>query len=252
MAQLSSRDLRAAVDTLRVIAEACAQTPGFARQGVTGMAQLLGADLTTLSICDLESGHRTVVSDHPALTSSDACAVFDHHFHTHPLVRAHGRNPAAATLCIDDLLPAPAFRRTPLFNEYYRVLGIDQVMAVPLQVGPRLLVSFVLNRSRIPFGRRDRDLAELVRPALASLYRLASSRAGTRAPPAAPPRVPLTAREREVLGWVAAGKTNRDVATILGASPRTVEKHLERAFEKLGVETRTAAIVRAGIVQRPL
>lgn len=51
----------------------------------------------------------------------------------------------------------------------------------------------------------------------------------------------LTPRETEVLSWVAKGKTNRDVGEILGMSPRTVNKHLERVFEKLGVETRAAA-----------
>lgn len=51
----------------------------------------------------------------------------------------------------------------------------------------------------------------------------------------------LTAREAEVLYWVAKGKTNRDIGDILGASPATVKKHLERVYEKLGVETRTAA-----------
>jgi len=51
----------------------------------------------------------------------------------------------------------------------------------------------------------------------------------------------LTARESEVLLWVARGKTNRDIADILGMSPRTVNKHLEHIFEKLGVETRAAA-----------
>jgi CheY-like chemotaxis protein/DNA-binding CsgD family transcriptional regulator len=51
----------------------------------------------------------------------------------------------------------------------------------------------------------------------------------------------LTARESEVLYWVIQGKTNRDIGDILGTSPRTVHKHLEHVFEKLGVETRTAA-----------
>ena len=57
----------------------------------------------------------------------------------------------------------------------------------------------------------------------------------------------LTAREHEVLEWVRAGKTNRDIAVILGASPRTIEKHLERIFVKLGVETRTAAAMRVSL-----
>jgi CheY-like chemotaxis protein/DNA-binding CsgD family transcriptional regulator len=51
----------------------------------------------------------------------------------------------------------------------------------------------------------------------------------------------LTAREAEVLYWVVKGKINRDIGDILGASPATVKKHLERVYAKLGVETRTAA-----------
>jgi DNA-binding CsgD family transcriptional regulator len=44
-----------------------------------------------------------------------------------------------------------------------------------------------------------------------------------------------------VLYWVVKGKINRDIADILGSSPMTVKKHMERIFAKLGVETRTAA-----------
>ena len=51
----------------------------------------------------------------------------------------------------------------------------------------------------------------------------------------------LTPREAEVLYWVVKGKINRDIGDILGSSPMTVKKHLERVFAKLGVETRTAA-----------
>ncbi|MDB5549455.1 MAG: DNA-binding response regulator [Tardiphaga sp.] len=51
----------------------------------------------------------------------------------------------------------------------------------------------------------------------------------------------LTTRESEVLSWLSKGKTNRDIAQILGLSPRTVDKHLEQVYAKLGVENRTAA-----------
>jgi CheY-like chemotaxis protein/DNA-binding CsgD family transcriptional regulator len=51
----------------------------------------------------------------------------------------------------------------------------------------------------------------------------------------------LTPKEAEVLYWVVKGKTNKDIGEILGSSPMTVKKHLERIFVKLGVETRTAA-----------
>ena len=51
----------------------------------------------------------------------------------------------------------------------------------------------------------------------------------------------LTTREGEVLSWLSKGKSNRDIAQILGLSPRTVDKHLEQIYAKLGVENRTAA-----------
>lgn len=54
-------------------------------------------------------------------------------------------------------------------------------------------------------------------------------------------RFGLTSRESEVLLWVSYGKPNRAISEILGISPRTVNKHLQQIFEKLGVETRSAA-----------
>jgi DNA-binding CsgD family transcriptional regulator len=54
----------------------------------------------------------------------------------------------------------------------------------------------------------------------------------------------LSLREREVLDWLAGGKTDRDIADILGISHRTVHKHLQRIYEKLGVENRTSAVMR--------
>jgi len=55
----------------------------------------------------------------------------------------------------------------------------------------------------------------------------------------------LTPREAEVLLWVSQGKSNGDVATILGMSEKTVKQHMGVVFGKLGVESRTAATVRA-------
>jgi DNA-binding response OmpR family regulator/DNA-binding CsgD family transcriptional regulator len=60
----------------------------------------------------------------------------------------------------------------------------------------------------------------------------------------------LTNREGEVLSWLSKGKTNRDIAQILGLSPRTVDKHLEQIYAKLGVENRTAAAAIAANTSR--
>lgn len=58
-------------------------------------------------------------------------------------------------------------------------------------------------------------------------------------------RISLTPREKEVMDWILEGKTNVDISGILSISARTVEKHCERIFQKLGVENRYAAIVYA-------
>lgn len=58
----------------------------------------------------------------------------------------------------------------------------------------------------------------------------------------------LTHREADVLLWIGRGKSNAEIGVILCISPRTVKKHLEHVFRKLGVKTRLAAAVRAGQV----
>jgi DNA-binding NarL/FixJ family response regulator len=72
------------------------------------------------------------------------------------------------------------------------------------------------------------------------LLRLAKD-SGAEAPAEFSSELGLTTREGEVLSWLSKGKTNRDIAQILGLSPRTVDKHLEQIYAKLGVENRTAA-----------
>jgi DNA-binding CsgD family transcriptional regulator len=253
---LRAADLRAALDCLGAIIEATAADRSFARQGVASLGRLVASDLTTLSICDLETGHRSVVSDVPGAISKRDVETFDRYFHEHPLVRSHGHNPAAVTRRISDLVADADFRRTPLYNDYYRSIRIDRAMAVPIHVHRHVLVSFVLNRSGREFSARDLECLEAIRPHLGHLYRLTRAAEGPGAAWGVPSPDPgvavdprLTAREHEVLDWLSGGKTDRDIADILGISPRTVHKHLQRIYEKLGVETRTAAVMRACGVQ---
>ena len=251
---MTNTDLRGALDALRAIGENCRNGNEFARRGVECLPRLVRSELTTLSVCNLDNGHRSVVSDQAGAISPREIEAFDRYFFAHPLVCEHGRNPCAVTKRISDLVPELEFPRTPLYGDYYRSIRIDHVMAVPIHVDRRFLVSFVLNRSRRNFSDRDRACLELIRPHLGNLYRLGVESRRADAAPAAqenaadsvvhPAARPLTARECDVLHWLAAGKTDRDIGAILGISPRTVQKHLQRIYEKLGVETRTAAVMR--------
>lgn len=241
MSTLTRRDYATALDCLQDVAAAADSLDGFAQRAVAALPRLVAAELTTVSFCDLASGHRHVTgSPRIALSAADRDA-FDRHFFAHPLVRAHGFAGRTGTQRIGDVVAPREFRRSALFSEYYRRIGIDAVMAIPLAADRHRLVGCVLNRSGRDFSERERDLAELLRPSLAALFRHATAQFGP---------LPVTRREREVLEWAARGKTNRDIACILGMSPRTVEKHLERIYVKLGVESRTAAVMRA-LKRRP-
>ena len=94
----------------------------------------------------------------------------------------------------------------------------------------------------MPDGRglreRDREILELLRPFLAA-SRERCDGAGFAYVDG------LTERETEILGWVARGKTNKQIACLLAVSPHTVRKHLEHSYEKLGAHTRTEAVARA-------
>ena len=120
-------------------------------------------------------------------------------------------------------------------------------MALPLRVDDGQLVSFVFNRGGADFSARELALLDSLRRPMAALF--ARAAAADHCAPVLDSEVlarhALTPRESEVLQWVSAGKTDRDVAALLGCSPRTVHKHLQRIYTKLGVETRTAAVMRA-------
>jgi DNA-binding NarL/FixJ family response regulator len=88
-------------------------------------------------------------------------------------------------------------------------------------------------------------------PGRNDLQMLVLEEAGSPPGPASLMQLGLTPREAEVLYWIAQGKSNPDVAIILGANVRTVHKHVEHIFQKLGVESRNAAMLTALDILRP-
>lgn len=213
--------------------EAALDKSSFAKLGVERLPTLVASEFTTLSICHLASGKREVFGLPVGALSAEDRAAFDRHFHEHPLVRFHAYQGGRVPQRISDSVPFEQFRRTALYNDYYRRIRIDHAIALPIYVRDGLLVSFVLNRTRRDFTDRERALLEVLRPHLARIYQRINT-VGQ-----------LTAREAEVLRWVAAGKSDAQIGAILRISARTVQKHLQNVYSKLGVEGRTAAVMRA-------
>jgi DNA-binding CsgD family transcriptional regulator len=228
---LAYAEFRAALDFLGAMGEA--GVARFAEIGVERLPKLVASEFTTLSVCNLRTGKREVFGLPGGALSADDRAAFNRHFEHHPLVRFHGYDGGRTTRRISDCLPASAFRKSSLYNDYYRRIGVDHAMALPVFVRDGLLVSFVLNRARRDFSDRERALLDLLRPDLERLYRRSRAVAA------------LSVRESEVLHWLAQGKSDLQIGAILRISPRTVQKHLQNLYVKLGVENRTAAAMRA-------
>ena len=130
-----------------------------------------------------------------------------------------------------DLMPAePGF--TPELAATLAGLRGEQKTQVLVLGGRRVEFSFVSSTGPDEYLYRLREIAdpELLQQQQTQQLQQALS---------------LTAREAEVLLWIGRGKANRDISEILGISPRTVNKHLEQVFEKLGVENRASAAARA-------
>jgi DNA-binding CsgD family transcriptional regulator len=140
---------------------------------------------------------------------------------------------------LSDFIRMREFRRSDFYNLVHRPLGIEQMLSFYLEP-QKTDARFELDRSRSDFGDRDRRVLELLLPHLRQFLRAARRRV----PPTVGADV-LTPRERAVLVHVANGRTNGEVAQLLGISPLTVRKHLENVYEKLDVHTRTAAVAAA-------
>jgi DNA-binding CsgD family transcriptional regulator len=108
-------------------------------------------------------------------------------------------------------------------------------MAVP--IGPELALRLVFHRSCRGWARHDVELAEVLRAVLACARRGEAAASDHDDQPCPP----LTRRQAEVLRLVAGGATDKEVALALGISPRTVQKHLEHVYARLGVHRRTGA-----------
>jgi DNA-binding CsgD family transcriptional regulator len=137
-----------------------------------------------------------------------------------------------------DFMSQLQWRQSPQYIDVVAEEGFLHDVVVSLPALPGRFRRLVLARDRdVPFSERDRRLLGLLRPHLNEIWLDAQHRR------AGPPR--LTPREWEVLHLVGAGLSNVDIATYLVISVSTVRKHLENAYDRLGVRTRTAAAATA-------
>jgi DNA-binding CsgD family transcriptional regulator len=161
----------------------------------------------------------------------------------HPLLRWHAvtRDPRPTTMERVPTALVPTRDRQPLISGLKR-FGVEQQVAISYRLSGASHQAYVLGRARTDFSDDDVVVARYVQRALIGLDRQVSMIRQLSGLQSAVVDLGLTARETSVLALLAAGYPNRGIARRLGCAPRTVEKHLERIFRKLGVRDKLNAV----------
>jgi DNA-binding CsgD family transcriptional regulator len=170
----------------------------------------------------------------------------------HPLSSYRVRSSDWGAARLSGLIGRLQLHRSRIYHEWFRPWAVEDELTAGLDSPDEHKKIFSFDRRDGPdFGDRDRDVLDALRPWLARVYRVADDRRRLREALAQVEAVdvdrselPLTNRERQILELVGEGKTNAQVAQSLWISPGTVRRHLENAFAKLEVHTRTAAVAR--------
>lgn len=168
----------------------------------------------------------------------------DNHLLQHFQATRDGRAHRMSDVCTE-----AEFRETDLYREVYAKIGLEFQMSFVFPAQEDHVLAVVLSRKHRDYSDEEVELVETARPHLIQAFRNAREhsalrqRLGESSP--VPPRdlraYGLTSREAQVVRRVATGGSNADIARELSLSARTVQKHLENAYRKLGVSTRSEA-----------
>jgi DNA-binding CsgD family transcriptional regulator len=175
---------------------------------------------------------------------------WEQHAHENPILQHNLRTHNGRAYRFSDLISEAELHELALYREVYAPLGVEHQLAFTLPATSDRVLAVALSRGGQDYSDADRDLADRARPFLIQAYLNAlafESLRATRSENAVTPALAslraagLTHREAEVARLVALGRSNQHVAAELGISDRTVGKHLEHSFRKLGVGDRSSA-----------
>lgn len=239
----------------------------FPRHAVTWIRDLIDADSVGFNVVNLARQQIALEMD-PAITefgSADLEATVGAALEQHPLIAHFARTRESRALRLSDFVTRTQLHRRRFYQETLRPLRIEYLIAAPFldpNTGEHIAIS--LARESADFNDHDREVLDLLLPHFAQAYRNAQATSRARAsfvrgpapaemrlglprtglrdqPRHLEDRLGLSQREASVLLWIAQGKTSAETAQILAISRRTVDKHLERVYQKLRVESRVAA-----------
>lgn len=218
----------------------------FAELALPGLARLIGTDSLSYNEIGPGPGQVAVISYPHGAATPDSLAAFAAFVHEHPLINHYRRTGDDRPVMISDFLTRQRFHRLGLYADVFCHIPIECQIAFSLPLPGSAVIGIALNRADGDFTEKDRALLDVIRGSLSSGLRRARRRKLTRESLAVAESSPLgalTEREEHVLRLAALGRTNTAIAHALDVSPRTVAKHLEHIYRKLGVTSRVSAVL---------
>jgi DNA-binding CsgD family transcriptional regulator len=179
--------------------------------------------------------------------------------HQHPVINRFRETGEGSARAISDLISRGKFQALDLYRKFYRKYQTEDQLSISALFEGRWLLGLVVNRASWGFTPREKALLNTLRGpffrtfghlkkiAELSLARdgLASLKDNVEVLKESLLQRGLTPREAEVLAWITQGRSNGEIAEILGVSEGTIRKHVERVFKALHVTNRAAAVHQA-------
>jgi DNA-binding CsgD family transcriptional regulator len=157
----------------------------------------------------------------------------------HPMIE-HYLNTRDPTPCrISDVTSRHRWLSSAVYAEFLRPLGTPHLLVIPVQMGQTGGFAYSIAKSGRDFTDRDRGVAMMFQAALVVHHRAVERRLADAAPAA---KTVLTPREQQVMALIATGASAKAIGRLIGRSERTVHKHLENVYGKLGVGDRVTAV----------
>ena len=236
LSSLQARQLGAALAPLY----AAPQAGEFYTQLSDAINSLFGAELTCFDFFDQQGQLLHVSGNAPTLFTPPFLTQLAAHIHKHPLFTSVFVEKNPEPVKISDFCSSRDYRKTLIYNEFYRTVGVTHQLVVGFEVPGQGYTTCALSRGRRDFTETERVLLAFVQPHLTQLLRLAAPALPTATTPAV---AGLTTREADILHQLAQGRPDKEIAHCCSISPRTVQVHLRNIYAKLGVDNRTAAVV---------
>jgi DNA-binding CsgD family transcriptional regulator len=204
------------------------------------LLDVIPADFATLNDLDIRAQRSVEVDLGDQDSPDEPSSQFWDHFQDSLVCSYTERIPRLRTevMFTRDFYSDREWHSTGMYTEVLRPAGVEQELVMPLPAPPGIARRLVFFRAPDSgaFTNDERDVAVLLQPHICDALRHQARLAGATL---------LTARQRELLQLVAAGHDNTSIARRLVLSRGTVRNHLENAYARLGVTSRTAAVARA-------